>query len=613
MPSRAEPVVYPDDHGVYGVPGDVSPWDIRFEPSNRAFLDRESTGETRWRVWTEPGLSAAMVVVRTDGAVYGYRMTRVCDTQRFTFWEALAGPWKEEQAIEYSFAFRDSLGRPVYLAPSGVTNAIERLDRWALGSLEPMSVPAWARGAIIYQIFPDRFERRGTDGESLDFWGSPPSRTGFQGGDLAGVESRLGYLESIGVDAIYLNPIFTSPSNHRYDTVDYYNVDPLLGGNAALRSLVEAAGERSIRVILDASFNHVHPHFFAFKDVMENGPASEFWSWFNVGEWPLRIRHRQRSNESLAQLERWQSLGIEVEKVASPGPPVEPTYDTWYGVPTMPRVDLANNEARSYMLEVAAFWAREFGVDGWRMDVARYVDSDFWDDFREAVREVRSDAFLICEVMGDASPWVQGGQFDSTMNYTFRQICIRFFAKEEIGGVEFLDMACRLWAQYPWPVSLANHNLLGSHDTPRFLTEAGGEPWRLELATIFQMTFPGAPGIYYGDEFEMEGGDDPGCRGAVDWTGPDTGMSRVIPELAELRRKERALRLGEFRPVAAGDGLVAFAREAESRRIVVAINRGSLPAGFRLDVPTSSLVWGSGEVEGGECIVQERSAVILAT
>lgn len=559
-----------------------------------------------------------MVVVRTDGAVRGYRMTRVFDTPRFIFWEAIAGPWIEEHAIDYSFAFRDSLGRPVYLAPSGVTNAIERRDRWALASREPMSVPAWAQGAIIYQIFPDRFERRGTAGENLDQWGSPPSPTSFQGGDLAGIESRLGHLDSLGVDAIYLNPIFTAPSNHRYDTVDYYNVDPLLGGNAALRSLIDAAHERSIRVILDASFNHVHPNFFAFRDVKEKGPASEYWSWFNVSEWPLRIRHRKGSEHPIVDLEQWiprwsQSLGIEVEQVDGPGPPVEPTYDAWYGVPTMPRVDLANGQARSYMLEVAAFWPREYGVDGWRMDVARYVDSDFWDDFRVAVRAVRSDALLICEVVGDASQWVQGDRFDSTMNYTFRQICTRFFATDEIGGVEFLDMAGRLWAQYPWPVSLANHNLLGSHDTPRFLTEAGGETWRLELATIFQMTFPGAPGIYYGDEFEMEGGDDPGCRGAIDWTRPETGMLRVIPELAELRRKERALRLGEFRPVAGSGGLVAFARETENRRIVVAINRGPLPAGFHLDVPTSSIIWGSGQVEGGECVVPERSAVILAT
>lgn len=624
MPSKADPVVFADDHGVYGVPGDVSPWDVRHDPADRAFLDRDPSGAVRWRVWTEPTLTDAMVVVRVDGRTVGHPMREVAGTPRFTFWELVAGPWAEAE-VEYSFAFRGPRQNPVYAAPSGITNAIERLDRWEIGELPAAETPEWAQGAVIYQIFPDRYDRAGTGapalesaGPALDTWGSLPTPNGFQGGDLAGVESRLDHLQHLGVDAIYLTPIFTSPSNHRYDTVDYYNVDPLLGGNEALASLVDAAHRRSIRVILDASFNHVHPEFFAFKDLVERGSESEYWDWFNVTEWPLRIRHRPGAKHPIVDHEslvpRWRrDLGFSIELVEGPGPPVEPSYDAWYGVPTMPRVDLTNPEAKAYMLDVAAHWPREYGIDGWRMDVTRYVDPDFWSDFRRAVRSVRSDVLLISEVVGDASPWLQGDRFDSTMNYTFRQLSERFFATEEIDGRSFLEHTSRLWAQYSWPTTLVNHNLLGSHDTPRFLTVAGGDRWRLELATVFQMTFPGAPGIYYGDEFEMTGGDDPGSRGAVDWGRIDTPLARSIAELAELRRKERALAVGDFRAVAGTEDLIVFERSLAPRRLTVAINRGEGPSGLRIGNGPLSILWGEAGTDGPDLVVPARSAVILAS
>jgi cyclomaltodextrinase len=612
--SKAEPVALTDDHGVYGSPGDVTPWDIRFDPSDRAFCDSNPDGSVRIRVWTDPSLSDGMLVVRAADGVAGYRMTESIRTIRFIFWEVVAGPLPG--GAEYTFAFKAPNGRGVYRVPSGVASGVERIDRWQLENPDPFTVPSWSQGAVIYQIFPDRFARQGVvDDPSLDEWGAEPDLWARQGGDLPGITERLGYLSDLGVDVIYLNPIFTSPSNHRYDTVDYLQVDPLLGGNQALKEMVTEPHARSVRVILDASYNHVHPRFFAFVDVVEKGPDSPYWDWFVVDEWPVRIRYREDRVADDPRLEGYlqhlrDELGLPIEPVSQGHRSVQAGYDAWYGVPTMPRVNLANPGAREYMLEVAAHWPREFDTDGWRMDVVRYVDPDFWDGFRETVRRVRPDAYLLAEVMGDTSTWLQGDRFDATMNYTFRDLCLRFFADGELDGRGMIDGLSGMWAQYAWPVTLANQNLLGSHDTPRFLTESGGEVWRLRLATVLQLTFPGAPGIYYGDEVGLEGHDDPGCRGAFPWDSDPAKhvVHQTIRQLTALRRSEPALTVGEWRPVDATSDLIVFERVLGTRRLVVGINRSSRSA--LIAAAASEILWGEGRLQRGLFEVAPRSAVV---
>ncbi|MEA1903400.1 MAG: glycoside hydrolase family 13 protein [Actinomycetota bacterium] len=622
MPSKAERRPLADDHGVYGSPGDLSPWDVRFDPVNRAFLDSDADGSVRFRVWTDPALSDGMLVVRQGKEVAGYLMARAAQTIRFIYWEVVVGPFVED--VEYSFAFSAPNGKGVYRVPSGISNAVERIDRWKLTASDALDVPDWVKGAGIYQIFPDRFARsEHADDTGLHPWGSPPERRGFQGGDLGGIIRRLDYLSEMGVDVLYLNPIFVSPSNHRYDTVDYYTVDPMLGGNQALKDLVAEAHARSIRVILDASFNHVHPRFFAFADVAEKGPDSEYWDWFVVEEWPVSIRYRSDRAQSDSDFRDYiDGLGTELgfPLISDDGivRPVQASFEAWYGVPTMPRVNLANPEARSYMLDVAAHWPREYDIDGWRMDVVRYVDPDFWNDFREVVRAVKPDAYLLCEVMGDASPWLQGDRFDATMNYTFRDLCTRFFAAGDLGGDGMIDGLSRMWAQYAWPVTLANQNLIGSHDTGRFLTESAGETWRLRLATVLQLTYPGAPGIYYGDEVGLEGGDEPASRGAFPWEGDPTEhdpteheVHQTLRELGQLRRKEPALVTGEWRPLEGRDGFLTFQRTLGDRRLVVAINRSDEVASFSDDA-LSEVLWGEGSVEGSIVTMAPRAAVVVA-
>lgn len=608
---------FDSDVGVYGVPGDVTPFDIRFDPTNRTHVDREVDGSYTIRAWAEPELTDGLLVAREAGQVVGHPMHRSSKGGRFVYWQVSLAA--SENPIEFSLAFRSGAGLPVYRVPAGISSSVERLDRWKLdGLMEPFATPAWAHGAVIYQIFPDRFANGDSTNDPIDVnpWNSPPAPRGFWGGDLAGIQSKLGYLEELGIDLIYLNPIFRSPSNHRYDTIDYYQVDPMLGTNQDLKSLIDDAHGRGIRVMIDASFNHVHPQFFAFQDLIENGPDSEYTDWFVVNEWPVHLKRNQRklSRGAAGWLPIWvEQTGLAV--VDDPQAPsgIVPSYDTWYGVATMPRVNLANPEARQYMLDVAAYWITQFSLDGWRMDVARYVDPDFWNDFRKVVKAANPNALLLAEVMGDASDWLQGDRFDATMNYTFRDVCLGFFAHDLIDGRGFLDRMGTMLAQYGHASTVCNQNLIGSHDTARFLTESGGERWRLDLATVCQLTVPGSPSIYYGDEIGLEGGTDPGSRGTFPWSPDPTSdpTHQLVQDLARLRRRRPALRTGTWHPGMSTRHIISYERRLGKARLLIIMNRGRSKNHLTND-GWSKAIWGSAEISEQTITIPARRAAILS-
>ncbi len=612
MPSKADH--HRTDHGIYGSPGDVTPWDYRFDPTDRAYLDVRPSGRGRIRIATEPGLRYGRLVVRRNQSVNSHKLGIVATTSRYRYWETEAA---DLAGTEFSFSFKSPTDRPVYIVPSGVSNAVERNDRFVAPAIDGFTTPPWVHGAVIYQIFPDRFARAAPPTDGLSPWSAPPHSREFKGGDLDGIASRLEHLDALEVEVVYLNPIFTSPSNHRYDTVDYYSVDPMLGGTAAFDRLVEAVHRRGMRMILDASFNHVHPKFFAFEDLLKRGKKSAYRDWFVVNEWPLQVLYRP---EHGAWVKDWvphwrRQLGVPIRRARNDGPVVEPSYDAWYGVPSMPRVNLANREARDYMLGVARHWIVEHGIDGWRMDVARYVDADFWEDLRSTVKSVQPDAYLIAEVMGDASPWLQGNRFDATMNYTFRDLALRFLAQDEMTGTAMLEGLTRLWAQYAWDVTLANQNLLDSHDTSRFITAAGGDQSRLALAILLQMTYPGAPGVYYGNEVGLTGGEDPDSRAAFPWDPPPEQhpLFTVIASLAALRRRNPSLRAGGWQPLGSGTGWLAFERHHEAARIATVINRSKHPVSVQLPRQARRVLWGTAEVAGRTVHIPGVQGAIIRT
>jgi neopullulanase len=441
-----------------------------------------------------------------------------------------------------------------------------------------IETPDWVRDAIFYQIFPDRFacSTRVPKPSNLEPWDSPPTVLGFKGGDLLGVVEHLDYLQDLGITALYLNPIFQSAANHRYHTHDYYQVDPILGGNEALRTLLDAAHARGMHVILDGVFNHASRGFFQFHHLLENGPASPYVDWFVVNSHPLRPYHAPRGQHG---------------------------YEAWWGLPALPKLNTNTPAVRAFLWDVASYWI-EFGIDGWRLDVPGEIDDDeFWRQFRKRVKGINPEAYIVGEIWHDAHRWLGGDQFDAVMNYVMTRACLGFFVGDRLDRDEvartgyhwiqpvdawtFATEAERLLELYPRPVTEVQFNLLGSHDTPRFKTLARGDDSAYRLATLFQMTYPGAPSIYYGDEIGMEGKHDPGCRGAFPWEEErwDRGLRDFIQRCTHLRRSHEALRRGEFQFLLAERGVVAFARRLGSETLIVLLNNNF--AGTTIDLSLS--------------------------
>lgn len=604
-----------DDTRFFDDIGHLWPYDIRFDPDHRRHVWQE--GDRAWfRISTEPGFSEVVLVRRHGGAIKGHPLDRWASDRRYDHWMvAVDGT----EPFDYSLALRRGRGDVVYVTNAGVAGAIERLDRWTYRPDEAaMNVPGWMKGAPIYQIYPERFANGDpslTPDPSAP-WGSPPDNYVWQGGDLVGIKDRLDHLESLGIRCVYLNPIFSSPSTHNYDTFDFRSVDPSLGGNEALAELIQAAHAVDIRVILDASFNHVHPRFFAFDDVRRHGSASEYADWFIVHDHPVRVRYRPHvevTDRHRWYLERLESMtGLPVEVVDDEGPAAQPTYDAWYGVPTMPRVNLRNPDARAYFLDTARHWIDEYDIDGYRMDVTRYVDPDFWDDFRQTCKAAKRDAYLLCEIFGDATPWLDGTRFDATMNYTFRQLALDFFAARSVDAVDLSDGITRMLTMYAGPANAVNQNLLGSHDVPRFLTMANGDTTALLLATVLQFTLPGAPGLYYGDEVGMQGGEDPGQRGAFPWDQPDmwlTSQLEAVQQLSALRNTHPALKTGEWSLDSASRRTIAYRRTEGTESIITIINDSESPA--TIENSGSDLLWGTATMDADTITVPPRSAAIL--
>ncbi|MDR3633946.1 MAG: glycoside hydrolase family 13 protein [Isosphaeraceae bacterium] len=479
--------------------------------------------------------------------------------------------------------------------------------------------PDWVRDAVFYQIFPDRFARSLTvpKPNNLDEWGSTPTYHGYQGGDLIGVVERLDYLTEVGVNAIYFTPVFQSASNHRYHTHDYEKVDPMLGGNDALRRLLDEAHGRGMKVVLDGVFNHASRGFFQFHDILENGANAAYLDWFSVSGFPLNAYDSDK----------------------------EPAYKAWWGLPALPKFNTDTPAVREFLWGIGRKWI-DFGIDGWRLDVPNEIeDDDFWREFRRRVRAGNPNAYIVGEVWTDSQRWLNGGDmWDAVMNYQFTRACVAFFT-----GGDFDHDELRRNSLYPPPVSDAETfqreierlhqiyhpnvtavqlNLLGSHDMARFITIARGDTSALRLATLFQMTYPGAPSIYYGDEIGLAGGHDPFNRAAFPWHKPeswDTALLHVFQRYIALRHARPALRRGSFRFLLAHDGVVAYARQLEGETVIIAINASK--ESRSVDVPLAGVladgtileeVWASekARVEAGalhRLALASRSARVFAT
>ena len=511
----------------------------------------------------------------------------------------------------------------------------------------PVPGPDWVRDAVFYQIFPDRFASsvRVHKPGTLERWDAPPTPHGFKGGDLLGIAEHLDELRALGITALYLTPVFASASNHRYHTYDYEMVDPLLGGDAALRELLDSAHERGMHVILDGVFNHASRGFWPFHHVLENGASSPYRDWFYlnpevlVGRRGLIAYPGEREAEEIRRIHQGlgpSGTGPSSGDEGASHPPESASaayheqseevaatpfrsaserilgYGAWWDLPALPKLNHSNPAVREYIYGVAERWLR-FGIDGWRLDVPEEIsEAGFWEEFRNRCLAVNPNAYLVGEVWTPAQAWLKGDRFHAVMNYPLAEAILSFtgggrldmelVAKtheysrhvRDIDGSEFGRQLADVMATYPPEIASLQLNLLGSHDTPRFRSLAGGDPTAMRLAALIQLTLPGAPCIYYGDEVGLEGREDPDCRRAYPWdvAKQDRELRQFFAGLTEMREAHPVLRRGRFQLLAAGSSTVAYGlfddeREcsADGQSIIVVVNAGDAAEQIGLELP----------------------------
>jgi alpha-glucosidase len=492
----------------------------------------------------------------------------------------------EQPAMHYRFLLEADDGVWWYTAAGPVD--YEPLDATDFQLLADYATPSWLPGAVFYQIFPDRFDNANpaTDPRPEEYeyrgqrpqtypWGTPPPEGKafslvFYGGDLPGITRRLDYLQDLGVNTLYLNPIFTAYSNHKYDVADYEHVDPHFGGDGALIDLRRALDERGMRYMLDIVPNHCgyfHPWFQKARQD-RNAPEAEFFTFTH-----------------------------------HPG-----QYATWLGVWSLPKLNYRSAELRRRIYEgpdsVFRRWLRPpFRADAWRIDVANMLarqgptqmNVEIGRGIRQAIKETNPEAYLIGENFFDASSQLQGDMWDGVMNYMGFGVPLFYWLRgyrahgrglrEPIitpvpWSTASLEATWRMRrASIPWAVAMQQYNLLGSHDTMRARTLVNGSDALHRLAVTLLLTFPGVPGLYFGDEIGMVDGGRLGSRGCMDWDASHWNQDLLAfhKDLISLRKRSMALQKGGFQALAVEPDTLAYQREAVGERVLVVAHRSPTP------------------------------------
>lgn len=388
---------------------------------------------------------------------------------------------------------------------------------------------SWLEDSIFYLIFTDRFNKEDID----DGWLRKPTHEDIFGGNIKGITDKVDYLYDMGINCIYLTPIFKSESNHKYDVIDYYEIDENFGDKESFKRLVDKCHSLGIKVVLDAVFNHTSHKFFAFRDIIEK-KDSYYKDWYFFKN--------------------------------------DIDYETFGSVKSMPKLNTSNLSAKEYLLNVAEYWIREFDIDGWRLDVANEVDHKFWREFRERIKKVKSSAFIVGEAWDGAESYLKGDQFDSAMNYPFMYIMTDYFAKKKIDTFKFDYLVNSLFVRYKKYIRTILLNLLDSHDTSRFLFECGEDIEKLKLAVFFQMTCIGMPMILYGDEAGLSGGHEPDSRRAMNFNEIDSDLHNFYKKMIKIRKENNVLKRGEFKSVLVKEDIYAYSRYIDDDKIVCVFN-----------------------------------------
>lgn len=409
----------------------------------------------------------------------------------------------------------------------------------------------WMGEAVFYQIFIDRFyqgkEEKDTAYINLE-WGEIPNPKSFAGGDIPGITQKLDYIQELGVTALYLTPVFKSISNHKYDISDYKRIDEQFGTNEEFAGLVKEVHKRGMKIVLDAVFNHCSILLPQFQDVILNGKESKYFDWF--------IIHGDR---------------VDTENI---------NYEVFGFSSYMPKFNTSNSEVQEFLLDIAAFWVKEYDIDGWRLDVSDEVSHTFWRKFREKIKKIKPDCVVIGENWHDAYAYLQGDQYDSIMNYAFTKACLDYYAFHTFDAKGFAEKLNHLLMRNNGQVNTMMMNLLDSHDTDRFYTTANKNKDRLLSAIAVMSMYIGAPCIYYGTEICLEGGYDPDNRRCFDWekSNWDLPYMETLKKLLSLKQKP-ALQKGDIY-ITYDENLCYISRTYQNNEVLLVLNQSGESVGL---------------------------------
>lgn len=502
--------------------------------------------------WENPYLKKKMIVV--------------AETELFTYYQAEISVFRNR--YRYYFEFIDNNNQRFEYNERGFVNR-----EFKYNDMNSFQFPyiaeedlyyeeKWLQESVVYQIFPDRF----CNGDSnINVEGTLPWGKGkvhkrsMYGGDLRGIIDKLPYLKDLGINLIYLTPIFKSTTNHKYNTKDYFDIDPQFGTLSEARELVEKAHSNGIRIVFDAVFNHSGSDFFAFEDVIKNQQESKYKDWYFIDSWPV-----SKSKNKY--------------------------YTFANGCDNMPKLNTNNEEVKEYLLKVGEYWIKEIGIDGWRLDVCDEVGHEFWRAFRKVVKKANKNAVIIGEIMHEANSFLKGDQLDGIMNYPFKNAIIDFFGKHIITAREFLDIMAENRVLYMDSITKQMWNLVGSHDTKRIYDECEGNIDRIKLAIAYQFLYLGVPYIYYGDEVGLDGGDDPQNRKCMIWDEEKQNkeLLNFYKKMIKIRASNKALVHGDFEEVYCDENLLAFKRVLNDEKLIVIFNNSDEDAIIELNLKCSA-------------------------
>jgi cyclomaltodextrinase / maltogenic alpha-amylase / neopullulanase len=476
------------------------------------------------------------------------------ETEHSYIWKTILTP--ENKRLKYHFILQSD-DEVLQFGEDGFTPINEEVGLWNnfflpyLHQSQQFKAPLWVKDTIWYQIFPERYfngDKTNDPKGTLTWHRGPVTNKETYGGDIAGIIEKLPYLADLGISGIYLTPVFESITTHKYDTRNYFTIDPTFGTEHDLIELVKKAHQLNIKVMLDAVFNHSGSDFAQWVDVKEYQESSQYKDWFHINSFdPL-------------------------------------SYETFSFAKNMPKLNLSNESAKQYFINVAKYWIEKADIDGWRLDVANEIDPSFWNDFRKEIKSVKEDCYILGEVWHDSMQWLRGDRFDAVMNYPLGRSIIDF-ALGKIDSTQFRYRMDKAFAHYPSRVSEVQFNLLDSHDTARLRNLLNHDIRRVELAFALLFISFGSVCVYYGSEVAMEGEFDPDCRRCMIWdpTKEELAFLKRFKRLIALRNQYSCLRNDSmWQWIETGD-LLVIKRSNQDQSVWLFVNTTNYPLPINIE------------------------------